>query len=181
MKSYKYRLYPSKKQIVKLEATLDTCRHLYNTSLGSRKLQAELYRLPIPKQWITVKSQSKALPVQKKNDEYLPLVHSQVLQDVCRRVNKSFENFFRHLKNHEKPGYPRFKSYNRYNSFTYPQTGFKIVGKKLELSHIGKINIKIHRSLKGKIKTCTIKRDIDVWYACFSVEIEDSLPEKTIK
>ncbi len=41
LKSYKYRLYPSKKQIVKLEATLDTCRHLYNDALGNRKLQAE--------------------------------------------------------------------------------------------------------------------------------------------
>jgi len=47
------------------------------------------------------------------------------------------------------------------------------------VSKIGDINIKLHRSLKGKIKTCTIKRDIDVWDACFSVEIEDSLPEKT--
>ena len=55
LKSYKYRLYPSNNQRVKLEATLDTCRHLYNDALGSRKLQAELYRLPIPKQWVTGK------------------------------------------------------------------------------------------------------------------------------
>ncbi|HDL15760.1 MAG TPA: transposase, partial [Euryarchaeota archaeon] len=180
LRAYRYRLYPSKKQRVALEATLDTCRHLYNDALGSRKLQAELYRLPIAKQWITVKSQSKALPVQKQTNKYLHLVHSQVLQDVLRRVNKSFENFFRHLKNHEKPGFPRFKSYTRYNSFTYPQTGFKIVGKKLELSKIGKVNIKLHRNMTGKIKTCTIKRDIDIWYASFSVEIDDSLPEKTV-
>ncbi|GCC10496.1 putative transposase [archaeon] len=180
MKSYKFRLEPNKEQRVTLKATLDTRRHLYNNALASRKLQAELYRLPMTRQWITVGNQIKALPLQKETNEYLPLVHSQVLQDALRRVNKSFKNFFRHLKNHEKPGYPRFKSYNRYNSFTYPQTGFKIVGKKLELSHIGNINIKIHRSLTGKIKTCTIKRDIDIWYASFSVEINDSLPEKTV-
>ena len=41
MKSYKYRLYPSKKQRVKLEATLDICRHLYNDALGSRKLGSD--------------------------------------------------------------------------------------------------------------------------------------------
>ncbi|HDL15673.1 MAG TPA: hypothetical protein ENH28_05940 [Euryarchaeota archaeon] len=141
MKSYKFRLEPNKEQRVTLKATLDTCRHLYNNALASRKLQAELYRLPIAKQWTTVEEQIKALPLQKETNEYLPLVHSQVLQDVLRRVNKSFKNFFRHLKNHEKPGYPRFKSYTRYNSFTYPQTGFKIVGKKLKLSHIGNINL----------------------------------------
>ncbi|GCC10209.1 helix-turn-helix domain protein [archaeon] len=123
LKSYKHRLYPSKKQIVKLEATLDTCRHLYNNALGSRKLQAELYRLPIEKQWITVKTQSKALP----------LVYSQVLQNVLRRVSKSFDNFFRRIKNYELPGYPRIKSYTRYNSFTYPQStnnAFRIINNK---------------------------------------------------
>ncbi|GCC10281.1 putative transposase [archaeon] len=129
-----------------------------------------------------MKSQSKALPVQKKHDKYLPLVHSQVLQDVLRRVNKSFENFFRRIKNHGSPGYPRFKGYgyNRYNSFTYQQTGFEIICSKLHLSKIGDINIKLHRNMIGKIKTCTIKRDMNVWYACFSVEIADSLLEKTI-
>ncbi|GCC11139.1 helix-turn-helix domain protein [archaeon] len=70
LKSYKYRLYPNKEQKERLVETLDTCRHLYNTSLGSRKLQAELYQLPIAKQWITVKTQSKSLPVQKKHDKY---------------------------------------------------------------------------------------------------------------
>ncbi len=50
----------------------------------------------------------------------------------------------------------------------------------LELSKIGEVNIKLHRDLIGKIKTCTIKRDIDIWYASFSVEINDSLPEKTV-
>jgi len=137
LRAYKYRLYPNKEQKERLVETLDTCRHLYNDALGSRKLQAELYQLPMTKQWITVENQIKTLPGQKKHNKYLPLVHSQVLQNVCRRVNKSFKNFFRHLKNHEKPGYPRFKSYNRYNSFTYPQTGFEIIGSKLHLSKIG--------------------------------------------
>ncbi|GCC10824.1 helix-turn-helix domain protein [archaeon] len=134
LKSYKYRLYPSKKQIVKLETTLDTCRHLYNNALGSRKLQAELYRPPIEKQWITVKTQSKALALQKKNDECLRLVYSQVLQNVLRRVSKSFDNFFRRIKNYELLGYPRFKSYTRYNSLTYTQSinnAFRIINNKI--------------------------------------------------
>ncbi|GBE54155.1 MAG TPA: transposase [Euryarchaeota archaeon] len=180
LKTYKYRLESNREQKQKLEATLDTCRYLYNDTLACRERQAELYRLPMTKQWITVEDQINALPGQKQEDKYLPLVHSQVLQDVIHRVDNSFKNFFRHLKHHEQSGYPRFKCYNRYNSFTYPQTGFKIVDRKLELSYIGKVNVKIHKSLRGKIKTCTIKRDIDAWYACFSVKIEDSLPEKTV-
>ncbi|GCC10280.1 helix-turn-helix domain protein [archaeon] len=54
LKSYKYRLYPNKEQKERLVETLDTCRHLYNDTLGRRKLQAELYQLSIAKQWITV-------------------------------------------------------------------------------------------------------------------------------
>ncbi|GBE54025.1 helix-turn-helix domain protein [archaeon BMS3Bbin15] len=50
MKSYKFRLEPNKEQRVTLKATLDTCRHLYNNALASRKLQVELYRLPMTRQ-----------------------------------------------------------------------------------------------------------------------------------
>ncbi len=41
---------------------------------------------------------------------------------------------------------------------------------KLKLSKIGQIKMLMHRPIEGKIKTCSIKRDGDQWYACFSVE-----------
>ena len=55
-------------------------------------------------------------------------MHSQVLQDVLRRVDKTFAAFFRRVANGETPGYPRFKSTSRYRSFTYPQSGFAVAG-----------------------------------------------------
>jgi putative transposase len=84
------------------------------------------------------------------------------------------ENFFR------GSGYPRFKGRNRYDSFTYPQSGFELKDGKLFLSKIGNIKIILHRDIAGKIKTCTIKRDVDQWYAIFTVEIEKSI-EKPIE
>jgi putative transposase len=105
------------------------------------------------------------------------LVYSQVLQDTLRRLDKTFNNFFERIKKGEKPGYPRFKGQNRYDSFTYPQSGFALDynNKKLRLSKIGQISIKLHRLIPAEsvIKTCTIKRDIDHWYACFVVAIPD--------
>jgi len=59
----------------------------------------------------------------------------------------------------------RFKSGDRYDSFTYPQDGYEIRGGRLSLSKIGDIKIKMHRQIKGKIKTCTIKREGEQWYA----------------
>ena len=105
-------------------------------------------------------------------------IYSQVAQDVLRRLDKAFKAFFRRVKNGKTPGYPRFKGYDRYDSFTYPQSGFKIKDGKLKLSKIGAIRIFLHREIVGEVKTCTIKRDGDQWYACFSVELLDPEPKE---
>lgn len=177
-RTYKYRLYPTKKERETLKGTLNTCRHLYNDSLDDRKFVYDNSG-----ESISYYDQSIALPSRKKDNPYLPQVQSQVLQDVLRRLDKAFKSFFRRVKNGEKPGYPRFKGINRYDSFTYPQSGFKIVDKRLELSKIGSIKIKLHRPIPDDaiVKTCTIRRDVDQWYACFSVEIPDNpKPRKKI-
>ncbi len=46
-------------------------------------------------------------------------LHSQVLQNVLKRLDGAFDRFFERVKKGETPGYPRFKGRNRYNSFTY--------------------------------------------------------------
>jgi len=65
------------------------------------------------------------------------------------------------------------KKRNRYDSFTYPQSGFAIDGNRLHLSKIGSVKIKLHQPIEGRVKTCTIRRDVDQWYACLSVELPD--------
>ncbi|MCZ7360056.1 MAG: transposase, partial [Candidatus Methanoperedens sp.] len=171
-KAYTFRIYPGRNQEVKLIRTLDTCRHLYNDSLEERRRQAELNRLcsefqvdPWGKpEWISYENQANELassktPVQKE-------VYSQVLQNVLKRLDRSFKNFFNGF------GYPRFQGKNRYNTFTYPQSGFEISDGKIKLSRIGHVRIFQHREIEGKIKTCTIKKDADHWYAIFTTEID---------
>ena len=97
-----------------------------------------------------------------------------MLQDVLRRLDKSFKAFFRRVKAGKAPGYPRFKGHGWYKSFTYPQVGFKLEGSKLTLSKIGSIRVFKHREVEGKIKTCTIKKDkLGHWHATLVSEIED--------
>lgn len=181
MKSFKFRIYPSKNQEVKLISTLGICRHLYNDSLAERKHQAEINKIyqefqvfPFGKpKWINYYDQANAL-VKDKTD-YQEEVYSQVLQNVLKRVNRSFQNFF------NGAGYPRFQGRNRYDSFTYPQKGFEITGDgKLKLSKIGEVKIIQHRNIEGQIKTCTIKRDVDQWYVSFSCEVKTELSLKPI-
>jgi len=117
--------------------------------------------------------QQNELPSIKKEFPEYNDVYSQVLQNVVNRLDRSYQNFFRRVKQGEKPGFPRFQSYKKYNSFTYPQGGFGITdNNKLRLSKIGDIKIKLHRPIEGKIKTCTIVCKNDKYYACFSCEVE---------
>jgi len=175
-KTYQFRMYPKKNHEVILNRTLGTCRYLYNNALAERKKQAELNRLrksfdvfPWGKpEWINKYHQMLDLTATKT--EYQKEVYGQVLQDVLKRVDRSFKNFFNGF------GYPRFQARNRYNSFTYPQSGFSIKDGKLNLSKIGAIKIILHRPIEGIIKTCTIKKDIDQWYVSFSCEIEEPIP-----
>ncbi len=167
LKTYKYRLYPTRKQVEKLDWTLEACRVLYNSSLVDRNRHYEetgkgLSRI----------DQQKILVKDKKNISYLTDIHSQVLQDVLFRVEKAYKAFFRRLKEKKgKAGYPRFKNMGRYDSITYTQSGFKIdVDGKLALSKIGHIKLKQHRNINGIIKTCNIKKEIGKWYVCLSVE-----------
>ena len=121
------------------------------------------------------KNQQNQLPEIKLIREDVAAIHSQVLQDPLRRVSRAFEAFFqRCLKGDKKAGFPRFKGKSRYHSFTYPQSGFKLEGNKLTLSKIGSVPLRLSREIEGKIKTCSIKRQVDGWFVIFTVEENQS-------
>jgi putative transposase len=176
IRTYKYRIYPTRAQVTRLERTLDICRELYNAALQERR---DAWR--VTRKSVNCHEQMKQLPEVKQIRPELGLVHSQVLQDVLRRLDKAFDSFFRRVREGQKAGFPRFRSRARYDSFTYTQSGFALESSKLKLSKIGKVKIKLHRPIEGKIKTLTIARSsTGKWYACFSVEIESQpLPKST--
>src|SRR6266699_6664218 len=174
-KMFQYRIYHTKKQETLLNETLEECRWLYNHLLEKRKQAYEQDDLSL-----SLYQQHATYPILKQERPSLATVHSQVLQNVAVRLDLAFKAFFRRCKAGEAPGYPRFKGKDRYDSITYPQSGFQIDKQgKLYASGIGHITIVLHRPLKGKIKTLTIHRSrTGKWYASFSVECEpERLPE----
>ena len=173
-KTYKYRIYPGSGQETKLLKQFDLCRNVYNSVLHARRSAWDERG-----ESMTCFDTIGLLPAMKEEHPELSAVHSQVLQNVCRRVDSAFQAFFRRVKAKKegkfdgKPGYPRFKGEGRYNSLTYPQAGFKLNDDctRLQLSKVGAVKIKFHRGLKGKVKTLCITRSATgKWYACFSVE-----------
>ena len=155
---------------------LATARDVYNSLVNWRKHDFE----------VSGKSpnyceQANALPLWKKAHPELCELHSQVLQDICKRVNRAFEAFFRRIKAGETPGYPRFKGKGHYDSLTYPQkNGFTVSEDAIRLSRIGCVKAVVHRPLPGTAKTCTVRFQAGKWFACISCEVEEEpLPEST--
>jgi putative transposase len=167
-KSFKYRLYPNRIQKHLLEKALETCRGIYNSALDHRNTIFKSEN-----RTITYFEQCKLFNIHS-NAEY-ENIHSNVIQDTLRRLDKAFRNFYNRNKRKKagenlKVGLPRFKNPRRFNSFCYPQTGFKLSGSKIYLSKIGTINFKYSRPTEGKIKTCQVVRSIDQWYVVLTCE-----------
>jgi putative transposase len=172
-KAYKFRIYPNKTQTEKLEQTLDLCREFYNAALQERRDAWKLNRISI-----NYYDQQNQLPAIKAIRTEFNGVYSQVLQDVLKRIDKTFKAFFDRVKRKEKAGFPRFKGQNRFDSFCFPQSGFSLTDNKLTLSKIGKLKIKLSRQVVGKVKICTIKREVNKWFVVFLVEtISEALPK----
>ena len=167
-KAFQYRLYPTPTQEQTLLFVLRRCRHLYNSALEQRKAfyQMRRKRLGYSQQAAELADIKAAYPAYQE-------IYSQVLQDALRRLDKAFAAFFRRIRNGEKPGYPRFQGEGRYDTFTYPQSGFTLAGNVLALSKIGDLKVRLHRPLVGQVKTVTIKRDVTHWYVTFSCEVEE--------
>ena len=173
-RTFKYRLYPSKPQTEILVEQLEICRGIYNWLL----LYAKGYYRNTGKT-ISYLTMQNLLPNLKTDRPELLKVHSQVLQNIARRIRLGYENFFARRKAGLKAGLPRFKKYGRYKSITYPQSGFKVEEGRLHLSKIGDIKIRLHRPIEGEVKTLTVKRmPSGKWFACFSCNGETQLREK---
>ena len=173
MKAYKFKLKVSKTIKRKLEETLSVCCEIYNAALQERRDAWQLNRISI-----NYHAQSAQLPEIKLVRDDVNSIYSQILQDVLRRVSKTFDAFFARVKRGDRAGFPRFKSVSRFDSFCFPQSGFKLVEDKLTLSKIGNIRLRLSRKIEGRIKTCTIKREVTGWFVIFTAEdIPKHLPK----
>ena len=174
---FKHRLYPSKTQTRTLEEQLELCRQTYNWLLaGCRETYETTGKNP------SQFDLNKIITCLKNQRSEIRSVHSQVLQNISKRIKEGYSNFFARRNAGLKAGLPRFKKYGTYKSITYPQSGFNIVGNKLILSKIESVRIKQHREIQGQIKTLTVKRmPSGKWFASFSCVVEAQPKEKPFK
>lgn len=174
-RSITYRLYPNKAQEAKLNDTLRLHCDLYNAALEER---IKAYK--ISGKFLSYFDQQKELPELKQVFPEYRNINAQSLQENLRKLDRAYKSFFRRVSKGETPGFPRFKSLQRFSGWSYTQTGWKLLDSKLNLTGIGAIKFR-GKSKYTNPKTLTISRKNNKWYACLTYECEPKRSKGTSK
>ncbi len=171
--TYVLSLRPNKRQQHRLCETLGTCRALWNLLLEEGiRIFRETGKVP------SAFDLNKRITILKETHPELREVHSDVLQDVSRRVNAAFARSVKEKDKDGNPVLPKERSPNRYRSFEYISArGFSLEDGKLFLGKmmkdVGGIHCRCSRDIKGDVKNCIIVKKKNHWYAHIVCEIRD--------
>ena len=173
MKTYRFKLQPTKKQEETFRQWLGTTRYVYNLCLQYKKTLYADCGISISKNDV-----QKELTALKSEVPWMMEVHSQVMQASTDRLFLAYDAFFRRVKKGETPGFPRFAAKNRWTSFLFKQ-GVKLLQdeKKIFLPKIGHVRFRKSQTVLGAVKTASIRKEASGWYICLACETEmDPLP-----
>jgi putative transposase len=169
-RALKFRLKPNRSQRRDLAKMRETHRRLYNVCLDERKTAYQT-------SGTTVKytEQSARFTAARKTNPFYAEINFSSAQATMRRLDKAYKAFFRRVKAGEKPGYPRFKGRDRFDSVEFPTygDGIRLNGDRLRIQAVGVVKVILHRPIEGQIKTVTLKCEADKWYVVFSCELPD--------
>lgn len=171
MKTLKFKFYQSKRNR-HLKRTINAAGVIYNHCIALHKRYYRMWG----KHLNCAKLQAHIAKLRKRKD-FWQLVGSQAVQDICQRIEKAYQLFFKHHGKGVRP--PGFKKVRRYKSFTLKQAGYKFLG-----GNRIKIGDRVYqcwnsRPIEGKIKTLTIKRT--PLGELFMVVVVDSVVEPEAK
>lgn len=172
--SYKFRIYPNIEQQTLIQKTFGCSRFVYNHFLAQRIAEYKSTgKAP------TRFQQSKTLTSMKKELPWLKEVDSTSLQATLQNLDAAYQNFFRRVKQGEKPGYPRFKSKHDHRQSYKSKcvgTSIKVLGSTVQLPKLGMVKCRISKEVKGRILSATVSRNPSGKYfvalCCTDVEIE---------
>lgn len=185
--TYSYRIDPDLDQEAQMLDWLEQCRRVYNYALAERKdwinsrkcpvnacsIRQE-YIIPADRPYPDYYKQQNALTKAKESIPELKAVHSQVLQDALKRLDKAFK--FRQERGF---GFPRFKKFGQYRSFLFPQ--FKsnpVNGFEIKLPKIGAMPINLHRPIPDgfEVKQVRVVFKASGWYAQLILQADVAVP-----
>ena len=151
-KAYKFRIYPNLEQIIFFSKTFGCVRKVYNLMLDDSKRSYEEYKST------GIKTRYPTPTKYKEEYPYLKEVDSLALANVWLNLRKAFNNFVRN----KAFGYPKYKcKSNPVQSYTTNNQGAIYIDKGyIKLPKLKSlIKIRLHREMKGIIKSVTVSRN----------------------
>lgn len=158
MRTYKYKLYNSK-QNKRLHAAIDTAAEIWNYCIAVQRRYYKLFGKYIPAN--VFKKHITKLKRRKRYTHWCSL-GSQAVQDVVERVDRAYNAFFTHVREHRsgRKSPPHFCKKKAYKSFTLKQTGYKFLGSNRVTIMGHDYKYTNYRPFEGDIATVTIKRNV---------------------
>lgn len=171
-RGFRYRLYPTPEQVLRLNQWGGACRFLWNLAQAQR-LQA-MGRPKDERKYHTAFDQINELTDLRAEVEWIADVPRNVLTQVLVELDRAWQRCFKGLG--KRPLFKR-KGRNQAPLIEPHSKLFRVQGESVVFPKLGAIPAVIHRAIEGKAKTCAIVRDGDAWFACIACEVE--LPEPT--
>ena len=172
--SYRFRIYPTKEQIIKIQRTFGCCRFVYNHYLALRK---QVYTES--KATMNYKQCSADMTQLKKSLEWLREADVTALQSSLKDLDSAYKNFFRRVKQGENPGFPRFKrKHQSRQSYKSKRVGsnIQVLDKAIRLPKLGIMKCRISKEVKGRLLSATVSQSASGKYfvslCCTDVEVE---------
>ena len=173
-KTFEFRIRPNRKFVAACDKALDDSRFVYNCALEQR---IRVYNAS--GKTIGFCQQSRQLTEARNELPEIKSVLRAIQSDALERLDEAFDAFFRRLQHGEKPGFPRFKSRDRYHTFSQKYEKVRpcpIQGDKLTVPGVGTCRIRLSRPIEGRCKQLRITRRADGWYALLVCEISKPSP-----
>ena len=161
-----FRLYPNKQIEQSLRYHRKLHKDLFNAAVNNRFTQYQKFNHSV-----SYIEQQNSLPAFKEVWTEYKEINSQALQATLKSVDFAFERWFKGLGKR-----PKFKSIRHYSGWTYPaKTGYSVESNGengyLNLSKIGRIQMRGKAKYWGQPTTCTIVYRNGVWYASITVDV----------
>jgi putative transposase len=176
IRTFCYPLRPTKVQEATFNVWLGACQQLYNGALQHRSDAWSKRRVSI-----TRISQQKELTELRASDPEWAAIPVEVERSALTRIDRSFKSFFRRVKDGQTPGYPRFRSRDRYNSFELGSWIPRVDGDRLNVPKLGMVKFHKYRELRGTVKLVRIGRSAHGWYVSFVCDLGEALTKIPVR
>lgn len=197
IRTFRYPLHPTAAQAETMERWLRFCCSLYNAALQHRRdawehekrqrqLAEDRGEARRPERMPSRYSQQVELAALRASDPEASAVPSVVARSALHRLDGAFRAFYRRTRAGKTPGYPRFRSAYRYDSFAFEARQRPVSGKRntrsalVRVPIIGWVRFHEYRPLRGVIRAISVRRSAGRWYVCFACDLGEAPPKVAV-